>query len=748
MGPKIPDGVAPRFPSKPTIRQEGDNLVMECQLEAHPLPEITWYRGDKRVEETTRIRHECKNISKHKFLLTLTITNPSMNDGGLYRCNAFNPFGDSNANIDLNFETGEGEQPPQSGPQKAAEPAKTHADGFPPTFTEKPRIVPNETGTLVTMKFKVRSKPKAEMQWFKGSQKIKEGSKFAVKYNALGNDEYEIMLEISKPCGDDGGDYKCMMKNEFGQLQAKLNLNIEAEPAAVPTGQAPTFVEKPKIVTKEDGKLIMLIVRYRAESKCECIWSFKETRITETKVMKFVHEKSYDYWESRIELTDPAPENAGMYKCVVNNKYGEINANLALNIEVAPVIRDRPIVKKVEKKKSVVLQCAVQGTQDIDVQWFKEGQAISASKGARFSVEKKKSEVREGETIVQLEIMDTEITDQGSYQLVAKSETGETQSQTVTLQEEQVKMEAAEASPESVSAATEETSVKKKKKKVVKKKKKKEAEKEIPKPELSSYLKNFIKKEGESIEMKCRLEEEYEEGDVKMTWFFNDEQIESNDKYMITFDGTYATLFIAACTMEDMGNFKVLFENKSGSDESTGKVTVKPKAESAKPVEKKAEDEKKKKEEKVEEKPKEAKPFKMPKKVEKKPVEPEPQPEPEPAFKLPKKKVSRQIPKEEPKEEESPFGAIKLKKAERVQRTWDDAGLETVDLKHHEFERPPQDPESEGKSTVKLGKALECDLDDKEEKPKKKKKKQKKDGEPEEVEEMEEEEPKNEPAPF
>merc|ERR1712115_231515 len=235
------------------------------------------------------------------------------------------------------------------------------------------------------------------------------------------------------------------------------------------------------------------------------------------------HEKSYDYWESRIELTDPAPENAGMYKCVVNNKYGEINANLALNIEVAPVIRDRPIVKKVEKKKSVVLQCAVQGTQDIDVQWFKEGQAISASKGARFTIEKKKSEVREGETIVQLEIMDTEITDQGSYQLVAKSETGETQSQTVTLQEDQVKMEAAEVAPEAeaASVASTEESVKKKKKKVVKKKKKKEEEKVIPKPELSSYLKNFIKKEGESIEMKCRLEEDYEEGEVTAQWFFN-----------------------------------------------------------------------------------------------------------------------------------------------------------------------------------------------------------------------------------
>ena len=169
---------------------------------------------DDEHQETTRIKHEIKTVSKHKYLLMLTITNPAMTDGGLYRCNAFNPFGDSNANINLNFETGE-EQTAAPAPAKA-EPAKkpsttekpsaekpkeakpaAGADGFPPTFTEKPRIVPNESGTLVTMKFKVRAKPKAEMQWFKGSQKIKEGSKFAVKYNTLSNDEYEIMLEIS-----------------------------------------------------------------------------------------------------------------------------------------------------------------------------------------------------------------------------------------------------------------------------------------------------------------------------------------------------------------------------------------------------------------------------------------------------------------------------------------------------------------------------------------------------------------------
>ena len=61
-----------------------------------------------------------------------------------------------------------------------------------------------------------------------------------------------------------------------------------------------------------------------------------------------------------------------------------------------------------------------------------------------------------------------------------------------------------------------------------------------------------------------------------MTWYFNDQVIEAGDRYMITFDGTYATLFIASCVMADMGEYKVVFENSAGVDETTGKVTVKP----------------------------------------------------------------------------------------------------------------------------------------------------------------------------
>jgi len=77
---------------------------MECVLEAHPVPDIVWYCSDKEISDNQRTKMTRKAITKDSYVLTLEIQNPTKEDGGNYRCNAINMYGESNANIALNFQ--------------------------------------------------------------------------------------------------------------------------------------------------------------------------------------------------------------------------------------------------------------------------------------------------------------------------------------------------------------------------------------------------------------------------------------------------------------------------------------------------------------------------------------------------------------------------------------------------------------------------------------------------------------------
>ena len=103
--PQVPDAMAPRFPKKPTISQKGSVLVLECILEANPYPEITWFHGSKVIAEGVRHKTVKTEIGVNMYRLGLEIREPTIEDGGTYRCNAVNNMGESNANIALNFQS-------------------------------------------------------------------------------------------------------------------------------------------------------------------------------------------------------------------------------------------------------------------------------------------------------------------------------------------------------------------------------------------------------------------------------------------------------------------------------------------------------------------------------------------------------------------------------------------------------------------------------------------------------------------
>ncbi|XP_035779466.1 twitchin-like isoform X8 [Anopheles albimanus] len=545
-----PDGKPPRFPQKPTISQKGDVLSMECILEAMPVADITWYHGQDKIVDGERFKILRKAISIDTYLLTLQISQPTANDGGIYRCHAFNPFGESNAHITLNFKANENER------------------GFAPSFVEKPKIIPNKLGTLITMKCRCRSKPKPTVKWMRKKQEVTSSNKVALEVKTVDEDTYELTLNIKDPNADDGGSYSCIISNEFGESSATLNLNIEAEQES--TKNAPIFVEKPHIVSLDNGKLVRMECKVKTDIKPDITWTRESRLLQETSKLKMTMTQEKDVYHITLVLKDPQTEDSGTYKCNIKNILGELNANLILNIEIIPVIKEKPKLVTNVKKRTASIECSVASRFKPECIWMKETTVIKETHRHMIKIE----ETREGEFSVKLNIVGLSEADFGAYKLVAKNDKGQATSQVIEIKD------------------------------IV-------FEKTVVKPIIDAKFKDIEVQEGGDIMLAAGLAQP--DRHFKVYWMKNKTILKASETVTQEFNGRMAKLVVKNATVEDAGSYKVSISNETQSDECECMVKV-----IAKPKEKKDEEKAKKKAaKKVEEEKKEEEKVEL-KKVEKK----------------------------------------------------------------------------------------------------------------------------------
>jgi len=101
---KAPAAVAPAFTATPSIHQAGDGTVeFEVRLTSCPAPTVQWYRGTTAISDGGRYR-AVTHTDGVNYVLTLTISGVTKDDGGEYKVVAKTPAGESNANITLNLE--------------------------------------------------------------------------------------------------------------------------------------------------------------------------------------------------------------------------------------------------------------------------------------------------------------------------------------------------------------------------------------------------------------------------------------------------------------------------------------------------------------------------------------------------------------------------------------------------------------------------------------------------------------------
>ena len=99
------------------------------------------------------------------------------------------------------------------------------AKGIPPKFTAKPTI--KQVGAGVLFEVRLVADPAPQVQWYQGDMLISPGSHHKISTQTDGANNYTLLLEIPQVTPADGGTYKVTAKNQYGESNANINLNLE-----------------------------------------------------------------------------------------------------------------------------------------------------------------------------------------------------------------------------------------------------------------------------------------------------------------------------------------------------------------------------------------------------------------------------------------------------------------------------------------------------------------------------------------
>lgn len=79
-------------------------------------------------------------------------------------------------------------------------------------------------------------------------------------------------------------------------------------------------------------------------------------------------------------------------------------------------------------------------------------------------------------------------------------------------------------------------------------------------------------KTGQSLKLSCKV---HGTPVINVTWLKNGNEISSDDRRTISFDGSITSMEIENCSVDDSGYYICMASSEAGRDESSCSVTVK-----------------------------------------------------------------------------------------------------------------------------------------------------------------------------
>ncbi|KFM07074.1 Titin, partial [Aptenodytes forsteri] len=352
---------------------KGTNTVLQCEVAGTGPFEISWYKDKKQIRSSKKYR-----LTSQKSVISLEVSSFNSADVGEYECVIANEVGKCICSA-------------------------TYILKEPPSFVKKIENVTALAGDSITLQAVVKGSEPISVMWMKGKDIIQDDNKVRVTF------EHGLAtLQITGVQLSSGGKYTCVAENDAGSQSCFGELAVK-EPA--------TIVDKAVSIDVTEGDPATLQCKFSGTKDITAKW-FKDGKelmlgpkykisVTDTvSVLKVLHAEKKD---------------SGEYIFEVHNDVGSSSCSASIN--VLDLIIPPKFTKKLKKMDSIKgsfvhLECIVSGSHPISIQWYKDGQEITASEKHKYSFH---------DNTAFLEINKLEGTDSGSYTCEATNKAGSNQ---------------------------------------------------------------------------------------------------------------------------------------------------------------------------------------------------------------------------------------------------------------------------------------------------------------------------------
>ncbi|XP_001920501.5 hemicentin-1 [Danio rerio] len=359
--------LVPRLESESEVRTPlvGSTLILRCEANGIPKPEVTWYRNGLQLAAGNGLRIERQQLE---------IVGVQVADGGVYTCKVSNIAGQ----VDRTFRVTVHVPPVMEGPLHE-------------TLTQN-------LGSHITLICEASGIPVPNIAWLKDGSPIESSLQW--NWSTRAN-----RLELGPLQLSHAGTYTCIAKNTEGQTQKDYSLTIYAPPSIIDSGH-------PSEVSAPVGEELALECRAMGSPAPKVSW----LRNGKTLVNGNTEHINISPDGSTLTFLSVKPEDSGTYTCLAVSSAGQETKIYTLFALVPPSISGETSVPRevhTTQHSVVTLECKAKGTPQPQISWLRDGHPLLLSPRIRL--------LSADST---LRISPVHLSDSGIYTCVARSRAG------------------------------------------------------------------------------------------------------------------------------------------------------------------------------------------------------------------------------------------------------------------------------------------------------------------------------------